>query len=368
MHWFLNKIKGYYPKEIEKIRPEKNNFSNFSEALTTYLSYIEFGGLLFLEKKEEKLPEGISGFILKSSGTTGKPKLVLYSFDQFLEKFRDAQFNPIKTIMIMGLNHIGGMDVFFSVVSRGGEIIFPSKVTPQEICQIVEREKIEFLSLSPTFLNLILLSNSHKKYNISSLKIINFGAETMPSSLLDKARNELPNTNFRQTFGTTETGTMTVVRHPENPLLIKIPNSKIIDSKLYIKSTHGMIGYLGEDSPIEDGYFPSGDVVEEHGDYIRILGRQTDVVNIGGEKVLLTEVEDALLGHPNVQDAIVSSEKNAIMGNILVAQIVWNASSDCKKDIRQYLENKYKKCFIPTKIKVVNEIPHSARFKKIRGL
>jgi acyl-coenzyme A synthetase/AMP-(fatty) acid ligase len=212
------------------------------------------------------------------------------------------------------------------------------------------------------------LSNSHREYDISSLKIVNFGAEMMPSSLLDRARNELPNIDFRQTFGTTETGTMTVIRHPENPLLIKIPNSKIIDSKLYIKSTHGMIGYLGEDSPIEDGYFPSGDVVEEHGDYIRILGRQTDVVNIGGEKVLLTEVEDALLGHPDVQDVVVSNEKNVIMGNILVAQIVWNASSDCKKEIRQYLENKYKKCFIPTKIKVVNEIPHSTRFKKIRGL
>jgi hypothetical protein len=55
MHWFLNKVREYYPKEVKKICPNRNDFSNFSEALTTYLSYIEFGGLLFLEKKEEEL-------------------------------------------------------------------------------------------------------------------------------------------------------------------------------------------------------------------------------------------------------------------------------------------------------------------------
>ncbi len=356
MHWFVEKVRSYYNIEPS---PSKS-FNSFPEALSSFLHCIEYGGVLFTENDVKNVR---SGFVLKTSGTTGKSKLALYSFDQFLEKFREVKYNPIKTVMIMGLNHIGGMDVFFSVVSRGGTVIFPEEVTPKCVCQIVEQEKIQFLSMSPTFLNLILLSDSHKFYDISSLKTINFGAEVMSVNLLKRAQQEFPHVEFKQTFGTTETGTMSVVRHPDNPLLINIPDSKVVNSKLYIKSKYGMLGYIGEESPIEDGYFPTGDLVEEHGEYLKILGRQTDVVNIGGEKVLLTEVENCLLEIPFIRDVKVTSEKNLITGNILVAEVIWESELNCKEYIRNHVTDKR---FVPSKIKIVEEIAHSNRFKKIR--
>lgn len=367
MHWFVEKVQSFYSLELQpRCQPFHTcEFANrtFEGTLNFLLSLIEYGGVCFWGNAPPVV-DVRSGFILSTSGTTGVPKEALYSFDVFLEKFRDASHKPIKTIMVMGVDHIGGMDIFFSIVARGGSLIFPQQVTPTQICSLIEEHKIEFISLSPTFLNLILLSGVHRQFDLSSLKTVNFGAEVMPSALLEKLTHNFPNTEFRQTFGTTESGTMFVERHQTNPLWIKIPDSKVIDSKLYVRSKFGMSGYLqGDVVKDEDGYFPTGDVVEQHGDYIRILGREIDHVNVGGHKVSPTKVEEILLGIPGVQDARVYGERHLIMGQILVAEIV----SDCDKDhIRNYLKGKVDKHEIPSKIKLMSQIPYSQRFKKVR--
>lgn len=374
MHWFLEQIKEYYPQEIEKVKPlyHPNEVIRVSENfkfehLYLLLSVIEHGGVFFFGRQYD-YPEKVqipSGFILSTSGTTGQAKLVLYSFEKFLEKYRNVKKNPIKTLMIMGIDHIGGMDTFFSVVSRGGELIFPKEITPKCIAENIEKHQIEFLSLSPSFLNLMLMTNVKDFYDLSSLKKINFGAEVMPVGLLARLKETFPGVEFCQTFGTTETGTVYVKKHPDNPLLIKIPNSKIIDSKLYIQSSYGMIEYLGMENPIDsDGYFFTGDLVEEYEDgYLRILGREKDSVNIGGEKIFYQDVENLLFQLKDVKDAKVYSQENAILGKILVADVVWDSDQNIKKKLKEITDNKY---LVPSKINLVERIEFSHRFKKVR--
>ena len=375
MHWFIEKIKPYYPKIISKLKPIISPGYSVTiplNSLESILSIIEFGGILVFNEGFKDKFDIDSGFVLSSSGTTGDPKSVLYSFDGFLNKFKNVGYNPVKTIMIMGLDHIGGMDVYFSVISRGGLPIFPIKNDPDSICEIIENEKIEFISLTPTYLNTILMRELYNKYNLSSLKTINFGAEPMTQSLLKRLQNVFPKANFKQTYGTTETGTLEVERHPENPLLIKIKDSKIIENKLYVKSKSGMIKYLNKESPFIDGYFPTGDVVELHDDYLKIIGRESEIVNIGGYKVIPSEVEEILLGLSFVKDVSVYSEKNTILGNILIADIVWDSSEKLDSFekiqlIKNYLKDlKINKHKIPSKIKIVEELKLSNRMKKIR--
>ncbi len=377
MYWFLEKIKQYginIPK-LQTFRPGEivRLEKDFNEDSFCLLFSVLNSNAIFCPFNNENIDFNINlegpGFILSSSGTTGNPKFVLYSFDKFLGKFTDAPFNPIKTIMIMDVGHIGGMDVLFSILSRGGSVIFPREKTPNEICKLISENDIKVISISPSFLNLILISNAHKEYDLSSLKTVNFGAEVMPSFLLERLKSEFPNIEFKQTFGTTETGTLQIKRHPTDPLLIKIPDSKIIEKKLYVKSNHGMIGYLNEKNPTTlDGYFPTGDLVEEYENgFIKILGRITDNVNIGGEKVSLNEVENFILQVPYVKDVLAKSEKNSILGNILVIEVVWTGTENCKKYIINYLKNigvdKHK---IPSKIKTIDNINITDRLKKKR--
>ena len=82
-----------------------------------------------------------------------------------------------------------------------------------------------------------------------------------------------------------------------------------------------MLGYLNAPSPLmRKGWFNANDMVEVDGDYIRILGRKTEIINVGGQKVYPAEVESVLLQLDNVTSAVVIGEPHPITGNIVTAR------------------------------------------------
>ena len=92
--------------------------------------------------------------------------------------------------------------------------------------------------------------------------------------------------------------------------------TRIVDSILQIKADSAMFGYLNAPSPFtDDGYFITGDAVEQDGEYLKILGRKSELINVGGEKVYPQEVENVMLRFPGVQEVLVFGEKNLILGN-----------------------------------------------------
>ena len=132
-----------------------------------------------------------------------------------------------------------------------------------------------------------------------------------------------------------------------------------------------MLGYLNAPSPFtDDGWFHTGDAVEVDGEYIRILGRKSELINVGGEKVYPAEVESVIQEMENIADVAVYSEKNPITGNIVCAKVSLShdeerraLTSRIKKTCRERLQA-YK---VPVKIKIVDGQQHSDRFKKIRN-
>lgn len=110
-----------------------------------------------------------------------------------------------------------------------------------------------------------------------------------------------------------------------------------------------MMGYLNaeEDNLTDDGWYMTGDIVEvDSKGYLRILGRQKEVINVGGQKVLPTEVEEVLMQMPEVTDCIVYGEKNLITGQIVVADIVLNRRIDdmlLKRKIWRFCSDKIDK-------------------------
>src|ERR1035437_10860314 len=90
-----------------------------------------------------------------------------------------------------------------------------------------------------------------------------------------------------------------------------------------------MLGYLNAPSMFDAaGWFNTQDRVEVDGEYFRILGRTTDLINVGGQKVYPAEIEDAILALDNIEDVSVYGEPHSMLGNIIVAKVATVAPED----------------------------------------
>lgn len=315
-----------------------------------------------------------AGLVLFSSGTTGVPKGMLLDLDLFFTKLKPSR-RIYRTIVFLMFDHIGGLNTLLQILISGGTLVVPKNRDASHVLELVEKYSVELLPTSPTFLNLILISEAYKKYDLRSLEYITYGTEPMQQMLLNRLNIIFPNAKFKQTYGLSELGIMKTQSKSASSLFMKLGSEgfeyKIIDSQLYLKSETAMLGYLNAESPFdEDGFFATGDTVELDEDgYIKIIGRIKDFINVGGQKVTPSEVENTILNIPEVLDVTVRGEKNALMGEIVVAYVLTKDNIDINalkenilKECNACLEN-YK---VPVRLRFIEKIQFSERFKKTR--
>ena len=314
-----------------------------------------------------------SGLILFSSGSTGKPKAMIHNLDTLIDSFKDKKEKSMNMLVFLMFDHIGGLNTVFNALFMGACLIIPKIKDAKTICELIEKYKIMVLPSSPTFLNLILISQEYKNYDLSSLRMITYGTETMPQSLLLKLKEVFPKVKFLQTFGTSETGISTTSSKSSNSLFMKLEDIngeyKIVENELWLRSKTQVLGYLNAsmDSFTSDGWFKTGDLVEVDGEYIKIIGRAKEVINVGGQKVLPAEVESIILEMEEISDCMVYGEKNAITGQTVVCDVVLNQEiENIKKRVRVFCKDRLDAYKIPTKVNVVDKTNFSDRFKKIR--
>jgi len=316
--------------------------------------------IISFEKIEDnKLFDDLSGhpgLILSTSGTSGKIKLALHDMSFIMDRFKNGTAH--RTISFFPYNHMAGINTIFYTLSNYGTLIIPENLTTTIICKTIEKYRAELLPTSPTFLKMLLISEEYKNYDLSSLKIISYGSEPMPEIILRRLIEILPNVKFIQTYGSTEIGVLKIKSKTKDSLYFRITNAKyrIIDSILQIKSPTSMIGYLNHSSPFtDDGWYITGDIVEADGDYIKIIGRKSELINVGGTKVNPIEVENIIHQFDNISDVTVFGEKNNILGNIVCAKIKFMTNeneNDFILRLKKFLITKLDKQFIPIKITI----------------
>ena len=139
---------------------------------------------------------------------------------------------------------------------------------------------------------------------------------------------------------------------------------------LQIKAESAMLGYIDAPSPFtEDGYFITGDKVQVDGEYLRILGRDSDLINVGGEKVYPLEVESVLLSCDNIKDGFVYGEKHPMLGNIVCADVLLKEPeplAQLRVRLKKACSASLDSFKVPVKISIVSENIYSDRMKKIR--
>jgi len=321
---------------------------------------------------------GTSGLVLFTSGTTSEPKAIIHNLDSLIDQYRRDYTKDLNIIPLLGFDHIGGMDMMLSQLAIGATLTIPENRTPRYICETIEKYRVNVISASPTFLNLLLLSEAYHDCDLTSLQIIGYGSEPMPAWLLGKLNSIFPWVSFQQKYGLSETNAIRIRSKSKDSLFFKIDDPsvefKIIDNELWLRSPSVFSGYLDVsiNSVSTEGWFNTGDMVETDAEgFIKVLGRKSDIINVGGEKVFPAEIESFLLQIPFISDCQVFAEKSVITGNIVVANVVSTSKlpvGEQKQEIRNFLSGSLSRYKIPVKIFFVDAIHYNDRMKKIRKI
>lgn len=317
-----------------------------------------------------------AGLILFSSGSTGAPKAMIHNLDTLVDSYGDKKQKQINMLVFLMFDHIGGINTMLNILSMNATMIIPQNRNADDICKLIEEYKIAVLPSSPTFLNLILINRSYEKYDLSSLRMITYGTETMPEGLLGRLKAVFSKVRFLQTFGTSETGIAATSSKSSSSTFMKIDDEnleyKIVDNELWLRSKTQILGYLNRsmESFTNDGWFKTGDLVElDNEGFIKIIGRNKEIINVGGQKVLPSEVESVLLGMDEIEDCLVYGEQNAITGQSVSCDVVLKSGVEAdglKILVRKFCKDKLDSFKIPTRVNVVQKTEFTERFKKSR--
>ncbi|MBL8569255.1 MAG: long-chain fatty acid--CoA ligase [Phreatobacter sp.] len=270
---------------------------------------------------------GHAGLVLFSSGTTGRPKAILHDLELFLARFRTPR-EALVTLSFLLFDHIGGINTLLHTLFNNGQVVVPSRRTAEAVAADILAHGVELLPTTPTFLRMLLIGGLVPRLAGGSLRVITYGTERMDEPTLGRLCAGLPDIDLRQTYGMSELGILRVKSEARDSLFMKVGGEGVetrirdADNVLEIRAAGRMLGYLNAPSPFAaDGWYDTRDVVEARGEFIRVVGRTSEVINVGGRKILPGEIERAALLHPAVALAKAMAGANPITGEHIEVRV-----------------------------------------------
>jgi len=323
---------------------------------------------LFATLRERKA----AGLVLFSSGTSGAPKAMVQDLSALLATYAERRPNGLPVLALLGFDHIGGLNTLFGTLAAGSPLVVPASRAPAEVAAAVERHRVAVLPASPTFLGLLLAADVSA--SLASLRVITYGTEPMPESLLTRLKAAFPRVRFIQTFGTSETGITHTVSPEAGSTFFRFDDErvawKVVDDELWLRSATQIVGYLNASNErfTPDGWFRTGDKVEQGPDgTLRIVGRLGEMINVGGEKLMPAEVESVVLAVPGVADCRVRGEAHPLTGQTVAVDVVsFTADQEAlRAAIRIACRERLARHKIPTRVTFVSSVS-GERMKKVR--
>ena len=343
---------------LKDIAPD--NYIAVGQAVDGYRSYDAFiENAPDSEPEVEMAPED-TWILIYTSGTTGKPKGVIRSHEShiafFLINAVDFGFNEHDYCMnVMPLCHINSTFFTFTFLYIGGSVyIHPARsFRPEEILEIVEKEKITFISLIPTHYNLILnASEDAKKRDVSAIKKLLCSSAPVRKSMKLAIMDFFPGVELYEGYGSSEAGIVTVLK-PEYQMkklgsigfeTLGTEFVKILDEEGNEVGV-GEVGELYSRGPMlfdeyyklpektaaafREGWFSAVDMATRAKDgFYQIVDRKDNMIITGGEHVYPSEVEEVVGSHACVFDCAAIGLPDEKWGEKVAAVVIKKTGVD----------------------------------------
>jgi acyl-CoA synthetase (AMP-forming)/AMP-acid ligase II len=316
-------------------------------------------------------------YILYTGGTTGMPKGVLWrqhdifmnamggkevgtwiemrSSEEIAEKVRNN--TGFRLMTLPPLMHGAAQWAGFMMLNAGSTLIMPTShhLDAAEVWSLIEGEGAQSVTVVGDAMARPLLEEFKAgDYDASSLFVIGNGGAALSAAIKEEYLELLPNLMINDSLGSSETGAQASHLSAKDAVqtgkFSPGPGATVVSEDLsqVLEPGHEGIGWLAQSGPVPLGYlgdadktartFPTIDGVRYSvpGDRairrtdteIDLLGRDSQCINSGGEKIFVEEVEQAIISHPAVADVLVCGRPSERWGNEVVAVVQLSDGAD----------------------------------------
>ena len=348
--------------------------------------------------------------LMYTSGTTGRPKGVPLRHNAFVSYVLD-NVDPAspeieeRNLLTVPLYHVAGIQAMLAAIYGGRTLVLMRQFEVKEWMATIEREQATRAMLVPTMLKRVIDDLDFSKYNLTSLKVITYGAAAMPFEVISKAIKVMPWARFINAFGQTETASTITTLGPEDHViegteeekakkLKRLTSSigkplpdvevKIVDEEgkalpllevgeILARGPRVMTGYWKDEQKTlqvmtPDGWLRTGDMgwMDEEG-YVYLAGRADDMIIRGGENISPEEVEEVLHSHPKVEEAAVIGVPDPEWGQEPRALVVLKKGEIAtSEEMIEHCRSKLAGFKRPRSVVFIDALPRSAMGKVLR--
>ena len=348
--------------------------------------------------------------LLFTSGTTSFPKGVMLSHNSFTS-YVLSHVTPAdpeveeRNILTVPMYHIAGMQAMISAIYGGRTLIVQRQFDAKQWMQLVQEERADRAMMVPTMLKMLMDHEEFHQHDMSSLRVITYGAAPMPVEVIKRAIVEFPNAQFINAFGQTETAATITMLPPGDHVLDGGPDEverklkrltsigkpledvevRIVDEdgedvverevgEIVARGQRLMTGYWHQDSATADtirgGWLYTGDLgYRDEDGYIFLAGRARDFIKRGGEMISPEEVEQVLHSHPDIEEAAIIGVPDVDWGERVRAVVVAKSGHDVvESDVIEHCRRRLASFKKPESVVVVEELPRNPMGKVLKRL
>ncbi len=341
--------------------------------------------------------------LLFTSGTTGEPKAAVLRHRHLVSyiigsvEFLAAGEDEAQLISVPPY-HIAGISSILSSLYSGRRMLYMPGFDPEGWVGTVRSERVTQAMVVPTMLGRILDRVEDSGCDMSSLRHLSYGGGRMPVETIERAMKVLPDVNFVNAYGLTETSSTVSVLTPDDHRQAMASADPAVRSRLgsvgrplptvevgihdpdgvalpqgergevWVRGEQVAGEYLGRSALTEDGWFRTRDAgyLDEAG-FLYLDGRLDDVIVRGGENLSPGEIEDTLMRHPAVAEAAVVGVPDSEWGEAVAAAVVLESGASCSaEELQQWVRDHLRSTKAPKLVQFREEMPYNETGKLLR--